>query len=398
MTGLLVQKYGGMCLETPQRVREVAAKVAEQHRAGRPVIAIVSAMGKTTDELIRLAYEVSPEPNRRELDMLLTTGERVSMSLLSMALRDLGVQSISLTGSQAGVLTDSAHSNAKIIDVRPTRLSEELKKGQVVVLAGFQGVDPQSKEITTLGRGGSDTTAVAIAAALKAEACEIIKEVDGLCSGDPKIVANPLVFPEMSYDALLEMSFWGAKILHYRSVELAQAMNVPLSLRFYQNHDRGTIVRSEVSMFENQKVLAVNSQQEIHHFEVPDVNGMDAGWKAFSGLLQRAKLPWPQILAATIEGKTLRSMYTSDPEHLAALRRAIEGQTQIRIHRPALSSVTLTCHGAVATDLLAKATQALADVKIEVLKSVVSPLSISLMIEPSQRAEAVKQLHAKFIA
>lgn len=173
----IVQKYGGVCLETPEKIRAVARSLADLHSRGHRVVAIVSAMGKTTDELIKAAYQVSPHPNRRELDMLLTTGERISMSLMSMALSDLGAPAISFTGSQAGVMTDESHSFARILDVRPARVLEELGRGRIVVLAGFQGVNPRTKEITTLGRGGSDTTAVAMAAALKAERCEIIKEV-----------------------------------------------------------------------------------------------------------------------------------------------------------------------------------------------------------------------------
>ena len=181
---IIVQKYGGVCLETPAKIRAVARSLADLHGRDHRVVAIVSAMGTTTDQLIQMAYQVSPTPNRRELDMLLTTGERISMSLMSMALSDLGVPAISFTGSQAGVMTDDSQSSARILDIRPIRVLEELDRGRVVVLAGFQGVNPATREITTLGRGGSDTTAVAMAAALKAERCEINKEVDGICFAD----------------------------------------------------------------------------------------------------------------------------------------------------------------------------------------------------------------------
>src|SRR2546430_16562762 len=186
----IVQKYGGAWLEPPAKIRAVASSLADWHSRGHRVVAIVSAMGKNTDELIRMAYQVSPHPNRRELDMLLTTGERISMSLMSMALSDFGVPAISFTGSQAGVMTDESHSSARILDVRPVRVREELDRGRIVVLAGFQGVNPVTREITTLGRGGSGTTAGAMAAALKAERCEIIKEGDGVCSAVSRIVPN----------------------------------------------------------------------------------------------------------------------------------------------------------------------------------------------------------------
>src|SRR6201992_3767275 len=187
---IIVRKSGGPCLETPAKIRAVASSLADLHRRGHRVVAIVSAIGKTTDDLVKMAYQISPHPNRRELDMLLTAGERISMSLMSMALSDFGVPAISFTGSQAGVMTDESHSSARIVDVRPIRVREELDRGRIVVLAGFQGVNPATKEITTLGRGGSDTTAVAMAAALQAECCEIITQGDGGWTADPLIVAN----------------------------------------------------------------------------------------------------------------------------------------------------------------------------------------------------------------
>src|SRR6185437_9167865 len=260
---IIVQKYGGVCLETPEKIRAVARSLADLHGRGHRVVAIVSAMGKTTDQLIQMAYQVSPTPNRRELDMLLSTGERVSMSLLSMALADLGVPAISFTGSQAGVLTDSSHSSARILDVRPIRVQEELQRGKVVVLAGFQGVDPVTKEITTLGRGGSDTTAVAMAASLKAECCEMIKEVDGVCTADPRIVVGSKPLRQLDFASLSEMCFWGAKILHFRSVELAQSRNVPLVLKKWGSSEQSTHVVKEVGGMESGKVLAVNSLVRI---------------------------------------------------------------------------------------------------------------------------------------
>jgi len=239
---IIVQKYGGVCLETPAKIRAVARSLADLHGRGHRVVAIVSAMGKTTDQLIQMAYQVSPTPNRRELDMLLTTGERISMSLMSMALSDLGVPAISFTGSQAGVMTDDSHSSARILDVRPIRVHEELDRGRVVVLAGFQGVNPATREITTLGRGGSDTTAVAMAAALKAERCEIIKDVDGICSADPRIVPAAKPLRQVDFASLSEMCFWGAKILHFRSVELAQSQDVPLVLKQWGGTENSTRV------------------------------------------------------------------------------------------------------------------------------------------------------------
>src|SRR5271156_3173507 len=228
---IIVQKYGGACLETPAKIRAVASSLADLHSRGHRVVAIVSAMGKTTDELVKMAYQVSPHPNRRELDMLLTTGERISMSLVSMALSDLGVPAISFTGSQAGVMTDDSHSSARILDVRPIRVREELDRGRIVVLAGFQGVNPVTKEITTLGRGGSDTTAVAMAAALGADWCEICSDVDGVYSADPRVVPAARRIDALNYEETQEMAEAGAKVLNAQAVEFAKQHGIAIYAR-----------------------------------------------------------------------------------------------------------------------------------------------------------------------
>lgn len=222
--GLIVQKYGGSSLATPQHIQRAAQRIEKVKRAGSELVVVVSAMGKTTDHLIRLARKTVRHPPVRELDMLLTSGERVSMALLSMALQERGISAISFTGSQSGIVTSPHHTEAKIIDIRAHRIREELSKGKVVIIAGFQGVSEQH-EITTLGRGGSDTTAVAIAAALGAECCEILTDVDGLFSADPRLVANARLLENCSYDEALELASLGAK-MHSRSIELAKKYQV----------------------------------------------------------------------------------------------------------------------------------------------------------------------------
>src|ERR1700687_5253172 len=347
---IIVQKYGGACLETPAKIRAVASGLADLHSRGHRVVAIVSAMGKTTDELVKMAYQVSPHPNRRELDMLLTTGERISMSLMSMALSDLGVPAISFTGSQAGVMTDESHSSARILDVRPIRVREELDRGRVVVLAGFQGVNPVTKEITTLGRGGSDTTAVAMAAVLKAECCEIIKEVDGVCSADPHVVANSKPLRQLDFESLSEMCFWGAKVLHFRSVELAQSQNVRLVLRKWGGGAENSTQMKEVMGIESGKVLAVNSIARIEHVEI-DSADLNQGFEKFAQHLKQNGLSWPQLLASAFTAGKTRIMMTSDSESLDALLRTLEGSKDLRKQRETLSSVSLTCFGGVSSDL-----------------------------------------------
>jgi aspartate kinase len=394
---IIVQKHGGACLETPAKIRAVASSLADLHRRGHRVVAIVSAMGKTTDELIRMAYQVSPHPNRRELDMLLTTGERISMSLMSMALSDLGVPAISFTGSQAGVMTDQSHSSARILDVRPIRVLEELDRGRIVVLAGFQGVNPVNKEVTTLGRGGSDTTAVAMAAALKAESCEIIKEVDGVCSADPRIVANAIPLRQLDFATLSEMCFWGAKVLHFRSVELAQNQNVPLVIKRSGGTEDSTTVMKEVSGMETGKVLAVNSMARIEHLEI-DSADLNQGFEKFAEHLKQNSLSWPQLLASAFtDGKT-RIMLTCDPEWLDAMLRTLEGAKDLRKQRETLSSVSLTCFGGVSSDLPFRAIQVLQRHGITADKYLMSPHSVSLFVPVESREAAVKALHSGLVA
>ena len=389
----IVQKYGGVCLETPEKIRAVARSLADLHSRGHRVVAIVSAMGKTTDELIKAAYQVSPHPNRRELDMLLTTGERISMSLMSMALSDLGAPAISFTGSQAGVMTDESHSSARILDVRPARVLEELGRGRIVVLAGFQGVNPRTKEITTLGRGGSDTTAVAMAAALKAERCEIIKEVDGICSADPRVVASAKPLRRLDFASLSEMCFWGAKVLHFRSVELAQSQNIPLYLRKWGNSEHSTRVMKEVIGMESGKVLAVNSMARIEHVEIASTN-LSHGFEKFAQHLKQNGLSWPQVLASAFTAGKTRIMMTCESESLDTLLRTLERSRDLRKERETLSSVSLTCFGGVSSDLPFQAIQILQSRGIVVEKYVLSPHSINLFVPVETREAAVTALHS----
>ena len=229
--GLVVQKYGGSSVADAERIKRVAERIVATRKAGHDVCVVVSAMGDTTDELLDLAQQVSPLPPGRELDMLLTSGERISMALLAMAIGSLGLSAQSFTGSQAGVITDSVHGKARIIDVTPGRISDALAGGHIAIVAGFQGVSQDSKDITTLGRGGSDTTAVALAAALGADVCEIYTDVDGVFSADPRIVPSARQLPRVSYEEMLELAAAGAKILHLRCVEYARRYGVRLVVR-----------------------------------------------------------------------------------------------------------------------------------------------------------------------
>jgi aspartate kinase len=239
---LVVQKYGGSSVADADGIKRVAQRIASARKAGDDVVVVVSAMGDTTDELIDLANRVSPLPPGRELDMLLTAGERISMALLAMAIASLGLEAQSFTGSQAGVITDSTHGKARIIDVTPGRIATSLEGGAIPIVAGFQGVSQTSKDITTLGRGGSDTTAVALAAALNADVCEIYTDVDGVFTADPRIVAAARKIPRLSYEEMLEMAACGAKVLHLRCVEYARRYDLPIHVRSSFSNKVGTWV------------------------------------------------------------------------------------------------------------------------------------------------------------
>lgn len=243
---IIVKKFGGSSVASIELIKSIAHRIASAYREGDSVVLVVSAMAKTTDELFRLAFEISDHPSRRELDMLLTAGERISMSLLSLALHNEGFSSISFTGSQSGIMTDSMHGNARITDVNAFRIKEELAKGKIVIVAGFQGVSP-AKEITTLGRGGSDTSAVALASYLGADLCEIFTDVDGVYTADPRLVPSARLIPSLDYAQMLALAYSGSKVLHPRAVEFAYKYKIPVEVKSSFTFAPGTILHSEMN-------------------------------------------------------------------------------------------------------------------------------------------------------
>jgi aspartate kinase len=278
---LVVQKYGGSSVQDADRIKKVAERIVRTHKEGNDVVVVASAMGDTTDELLDLADQVSPAPPPRELDMLLTAGERMSNALLAMAIHALGVDARSFTGSQAGMVTTNKHGDARIVTVNPQRLREALDEGSIVLVAGFQGVSQDSKDVTTLGRGGSDTTAVALAAALGADVCEIYSDVDGIYSADPRIVGDAQRLDTITYEEMLEMAACGAKILHLRSVEYARRYQVPLRVRSSYNDRPGSLVTGSIEEIplENAIITGVahdRSEAKITVTDVPDAPGSAA--------------------------------------------------------------------------------------------------------------------------
>ena len=286
---LVVQKYGGTSVDGSARLRAVARRVAAARAAGNALIVVVSAMGHETDRLLALAREVSSRPNRRELDMLLTTGERVSMALLAMALADLEVEAISFTGSQSGILTDAAHNAARIVGLRPERIRAELDRGRVVIVAGFQGVHAETREITTLGRGGSDTSAVALAAALGGR-CEIYTDVEGVMTADPHVVREARVIPTLSYRACSTLAHLGGRVLHARCVDLAAAHRVPLAVRSSFGDGAGTeIVEDDV---EGPLVQAVTHRADV---SIVIAEGTSGGRAEARGILETVTREFPGL-------------------------------------------------------------------------------------------------------
>jgi len=268
LVSLIVQKYGGSSVADADAIKRVARRIVDTKNAGHEVVVVVSAMGDTTDELLDLAEQVSDNPPGREMDMLLTAGERISMALVAMAINDLGAEARSYTGSQAGLITDGAHGAARIIDVAPDRIQEALAQGAIPIVAGFQGVALDTKDITTLGRGGSDTTAVALAAALKASVCEIYTDVDGIFSADPRVVSKARKVPFITYEEMLELAAVGAKVLHLRCVEFARRFDMPIHVRSSFSHNEGTYVLSPEAI---EKAVA-----EGRAMEQPIISGVAA--------------------------------------------------------------------------------------------------------------------------
>jgi aspartate kinase len=280
--GLIVQKFGGSSVADAEGMKRVAARIVATKKAGNQVVVVVSAMGDTTDELIELANAVTPIPQGRELDMLLTAGERISMAVLAMAINNLGFEALSFTGSQAGVITDSVHGKARIIDVTPGRIREAIDSGAIAIVAGFQGISQDTKDITTLGRGGSDTTAVALAAALDADVCEIYTDVDGVFSADPRVVPNARKLKTVTSEEMLELAAAGAKVLHLRCVEYARRFNLPIHVRSSFSPNEGTWVvenHPEGGTMEQAIISGVahdKSEAKVTIVGVPDRTGIAA--------------------------------------------------------------------------------------------------------------------------
>jgi aspartate kinase len=384
---VVVQKYGGSSVADVDKLKRVAAKVAARRRGGDAVCVVVSAMGDTTDELLSLAKQVSPDPPRRELDMLLTAGERISMALLSIALQDLGVEAISFTGSQAGIMTTEAHATARILEVRPTRVREELALGKVVIVAGFQGVSAR-REITTLGRGGSDTTAVALAAALAAD-CEIYSDVAGVFTADPRVVPGARRLEELSYEEMQALAQAGARVLNAQAVEFARATGIAIRARSTFGGDEETVVRAGRGAA---RIAGVAVARELALVDVPAAERARA-----LALLAAAHAP-----AAGVEGEPGRAVLAVGLENVhgfeplaAALRREIGGA---RVTAEGIGAVTVVGTGVTATPRVREAlVGALAGLGATPLATGTGPLQVTVYAEAARLADTAREVHRRLI-
>jgi aspartate kinase len=397
---IVVMKFGGTSVAEPDDIRRAARRIVAAREEGKRVVAVLSARGKTTDDLVDMAYEVSDTPAAREMDMLLSTGERISCALCAMAIDDLGYSAISLTGSQAGIVTDSSHTKARILDVRADRIRSALDEDRIVLVAGFQGVSGDSRDVTTLGRGGSDTTAVAIAAALGAEVCQIYTDVRGVFSADPRLVSNARLLPFVSFEEMLEMAASGARVLQLRSVEYARNHGVRMECRSSFEDGAGTLVLSEQDTMERPSVTAVTHAEEARVTLTGLLDEPGVAGRVF-GALADANVNVDMIIQNEPVSADARAdlSFTVDAEDLGAASEALGGlhiseriDTDERVGKVSVVGAGMRSHPGVAATVF----RTLGDNGINIEMIATSPIKISCVIDAANIPEAVRALHEAF--
>jgi aspartate kinase len=402
---LIVQKYGGTSVANTERIQHVAARVARYRQEGHQLVVVVSAMSGVTDNLIKLAKEIMPLPNEREMDVLLATGEQTTIALTAIALHGLGVPAVSLTGAQAGILTDGVHTKAKIQNITPKKIHALLDVGQVVIVAGFQGETPEG-QVTTLGRGGSDLTAIALAAAVKADLCQIYTDVDGVYTADPRLVPGARKLDEISYDEMLELASLGAKVMQSRSVEFSKKFGVVFEVRSSMNDKPGTIVKEETKSMEDVVIRGVTldkNQAKVTLVGVPDHPGIAA--RIFKSLSDAA-ISVDMIVQNVSHGAGVPSTdlsFTVDKPDLLKARKVIDGlKTEVSIAeviatesiaRLSIVGVGMRSHSGVAAKMFA--TLAEAGVNIDMIST--SEIKISVVIDLAKGETAIRAVHAAFL-
>jgi aspartate kinase len=406
--GLIVQKYGGSSVADAAGMKRVAARIVASKRAGHDVVVVVSAMGDTTDELIDLAKQITPMPTGRELDMLLTSGERISMALLAMAIGNLGAEARSFTGSQAGVITDSVHGRARIIDVTPGRIVDALKEGAIAIVAGFQGISQDTKDVTTLGRGGSDTTAVALAAALEADVCEIYTDVDGVFSADPRIVSSARKLKSITYDEMLEMAASGAKVLHLRCVEYARRFDLPIHVRSSFSSNEGTWVVKDRPEGESDMEQAIisgiahdRSEAKVTIVGVPDRTGVAARiFQAIADVDINIDMIVQNVSAAATGLTDISfTLPKSEGQNAIAVLQRIQGEVGFasiqyddQVGKISLIGAGMRSHPGVTATFFA----AMADAGVNIEMIATSEIRISIVCREGDLDKAVRSAHTAF--
>jgi aspartate kinase len=399
--GLIVQKFGGSSVANIKRIQNVAERIVNYRKKGYDLVVAVSALGDTTDELIELANKISPEPSEREMDMLLSTGEQISVALLAMAIHKLGFEAISFTGAQVGIITDTSHTRARIIKINTDKIKEELRGGKIVIVAGFQGVT-LNQDITTLGRGGSDLTAVALAKELKAEACEIYTDVEGIYTTDPRIEPKAKKIKAITYDEMLEMASLGAQVMQARSIEVAKKFDVPIHVRSSFSDNPGTMIIKEVKRMEDVVVSGVTlnkNEAKITICNVPDRPGVAA--RIFKELASKGINVDMIVQNVSHTRQTDISFTVSKTDVHEALKFTKKVAQNIRagevlededIARVSVVGVGMKSHPGVAATMFS----ALADNKINIEMISTSEISISCIIKKKFSETAVKALHGRF--
>jgi len=402
---LIVQKYGGTSVGNPERIKNVARRIAEYRSRGNQTLVVVSAMSGVTDNLIKLAREIMPLPNEREMDVLLATGEQQTIALTAIALHALNVPAVSMTGAQAGIVTDGVHTKAKINNITPRKVHELLNQGNVVIVAGFQG-ETSEGQITTLGRGGSDLTAIALAAALKADLCQIYTDVDGVYTADPRIVASARKLSEISYDEMLELASLGAKVMQSRSVEFAKKFGVVFEVRSSLNDNPGTIVKEETKSMEGVVVRGValdKNQAKVTLVGVPDKPGVAAKiFKALGDAAVNIDMIVQNISHGTGTPQTDISFTVEKPDLLKAQKviGGLKGKVGLRdvitsekIGKLSIVGVGMKSHTGVAGKMF----ETLADAGINIDMISTSEIKISVVIDLARGEAAMKAVHAAFV-
>ncbi|OHB73297.1 MAG: aspartate kinase [Planctomycetes bacterium RBG_16_41_13] len=399
--GLIVQKFGGTSVANAERIKAAARRITETYDAGNKVIVVVSARGQTTDELIELANEITDKPSTREMDMLLSTGEQVSIALMAMAIHALGYPAISFTGGQVGIVTDSFHTKARIRNINADRIRKELDNGSIVIVAGFQGIDA-NENITTLGRGGSDTTAVALASIMHADRCDIFTDVDGIYTADPRKVPNARKLNKISYDEILELASLGAQVMHSRSIEFAKKYNVPLYVRSSFNNSEGTLICKEIDDMENIVVSGATvskNDAKITIRSIPDVPGQAA--KIFHEIAKKNINVDMIIQNASVEGRAdvtftvPRSDLKNALETAEKIKKdlwAMEVLYDDKIAKLSVVGIGMRSHCGVAEKMFS----ILAEEKINIQMISTSEIKISCIIDEAHAERALNAVHKIF--